>query len=218
MTNGASTQDRVLSWLRGETEVAETEDVRMEPLVITVSAQRREQILRRAGWLAVDFQFMVRDFNNIPVSERLCYLQFVGPRGETNTNTLQLEGGLASFPRFWIKPNGVLKLFTIPPPGVRYEGEPLIEGSLAVPSHMPSGYGVFIATQDSDLEQKRAGTQEAVNDELQAHGSAKFSIVKVVEIGGGVSKTWGTTQTTSGEREYTVRISRPTYSIKPAPR
>jgi hypothetical protein len=94
----------------------------------------------------------------------------------------------------------------------------LIEGSLAVPSHMPSGYGVFTATQDSDVEQYRAGSQEAVNDQVQVNGSAKFSILKVVEIGGGASKGWGTTQTTSGDRLFTVRIARPTYSIKPAPR
>jgi hypothetical protein len=226
---GTPADDNVLAWLRGDDDfgerdfapmetVVEAEDVTMEPVVITVSKQRREALLRRAGWTEVNVQFLIRDFNNENLINHFCLLQFTGPRGESYTDGVPVRAGIATYSSFWIKPNGVLRVLAVPLAGTGAQGGPVLEGTAVVPGQIRGRYLAFNATQDHEDIQVRASNQQQVSEQMQVQGNAKFSILKVVELGGGVSKTRGGTQTVTGEFAYTVRVGRSSLVIAPAQR
>jgi hypothetical protein len=225
-----SGEDRVLRWVVGAggpllsgaeavgdpwsspDEAWVEQAITFEPQVIEV---RKDALLTRAGWRKVDIQFLIRDFENKNLIAHTCFLQYLGPRGETTTERSDLKGGTASFGQFWLKPNGVLRLLAVPIAGTIAEGGPLLEGSTTVPAKIQRSYLSFTATQDRVDIQVRAANAQQVSEQMQAGGNAKFSILKVVELGGGVTSTTGGTQTTTGELTYVVRIGRPSLTIAP---
>ncbi len=225
--------EQVYGWLLGETaEAAEaveaveaveqapvpSEDITFEPQVITVSAERRRELLTAAGWHRVSMQFLIRSFDNELLASHVCFLQYTGPRDETNTARASLQGGTASFPDFWLKPDGVLRLLAVPIAGSPAQGGPLLEGSLAVPERIRSGYIAFAATQDHQDIQVRAADQHAVAEQMQVQGNVKFSILGTAEVGGGVTSGTTTTRTATGELTWVVRIGRPGLVITAATR
>jgi hypothetical protein len=221
--------ENVLSWLRGgdaEAErgfvpmeaVDETEDINMEPMVITVSRERREALLRRAGWIEVDIQLLVRDFNNEALRGYMFFLQFTGPRAESNTQALRVDTGTATFSSFWIKPNGILRVLAVPIAGTIAQGGPVLEGTVTVPGQIAARYVAFNVTQEHDIVQVTAANQQQVTEQMQASGNVKFSILKFAEVGGGISRTTGQAQTRTDQYVYTVRVGRPSLVIAPAQR
>lgn len=192
--------------------------VTFEPLVIEVPRRRMEALLTRAGWRKVDIQFLVRDFESKNLVAHVCYLQYHGPRGETRTDRSDLKGGTANFGEFWLKPNGVLQLRAIPIAGTVADGGPLLEGSIPVPARIERSYLAFTATQDHVDVQVQAANERQVMEQMQVEAKAGFSILKVVELGGGATRTTGGTQTVSGQLTYVVRMGRPSLTIVPATR
>ena len=195
-----------------------SEDITMEPAVVTVSQSRRQQLLGQAGWRRVSLQFLLRSFDNELLRSHTCFLQFNGPRGETNTGRSDLTGGTASFPDFWLRPAGVLRLMAVPNADTSAEGGPLLEGTLPVPLRVASGYLAFTAVQDHEDIQVRASSQQAVAEEMQLHGDVKFSILGTAEVSGGVSSGTTTTRTATGEVTYIVRVGRAGLTIARADR
>ena len=196
-------------------EAAAAEDITMEPMVITVPAARREALLRGAGWIKVNLQFIVTDFNSNPMEWHTCWVQYQGPRGEENQARSELRvggGGVASFGDFWIKPQGILRFLAIPAAGMA--GEVLLDGSVPVPAQIHSNYLAYTVEQQYREIQIRAASQEAVGEKMQIQGSVKFSILKVAEIGGGGGKDWSTGQTTTDEQSWTVRVATNAVTIK----
>ena len=196
-------------------EAAAAEDVNMEPMIITVPAARREALLRGAGWIKVDLQFIVTDFNSNPMEWHTCFVQYRGPRGEENSARSELQfgsGGVASFRDFWIKPQGILRFLAIPAAGMT--SEVLLDGSVPVPAQVHNNYLAFTAEQQYREIQIRAASQEAVGEQMHIQGSVKFSIMKVVEIGGGGGKDWSKGQTTTDEQSWTVRVATNAVTIK----
>jgi hypothetical protein len=212
--------EQVLEWLTVPSEGSGPlgEDHTFEPMVITVPNARREAILRGAGWQRVTVQVLLRSFDNEPLHSHLCYLQYTGPRDETNTARSDLRGGTASFPDFWIKPQGVLRLLAIPIAGSIAAGGPLLEGSVAVPERIGSSYLAFTAVQDHQDVQVRASSQQAVAEQMQLQGNVKFSILGTAEIGGGASSSTTRTRTSTDELTYTVRIGKSALTISQAAR
>jgi hypothetical protein len=194
---------------------AAAEDITMEPMVITVPAARREALLRGAGWIKVNLQFIVTDFNSNPMEWHTCWVQYQGPHGEENQARSELRrggGGVASFGDFWIKPQGILRFLAIPAAGM--PGEVLLDGSVPVPAQIRNSYLAYTVEQQYREIQIRAASQEAVGEKMQIQGSVKFSIMKVVEIGGGGGKDWSTGQTTTDEQSWTVRVATNAVTIK----
>jgi hypothetical protein len=211
--------EQVLEWLivpPGEAPPP-GKDLTFEPLVITVPPARREALLRGAGWQRVNVQVLLRSFDNEPLRSHLCYLQYTGPRDETNTARSELRGGTASFSDFWIKPQGVLRLLAVPIAGSTAAGGPLLEGSVAVPERIGSSYLAFTAVQDHQDVQVRASSQQAVAEQMQLQGNVKFSILGT-EIGGGASSSTTQTRTSTDELTYTVRIGKSALTISLAAR
>lgn len=222
-TPEAAENEAVITWLSGPNgrygwPEAHAEDLTFEPLVITVPRARREALLRQGGWQKVTLQFLVRGFDGANLMSHVCFLQYLGPRHETNTARSGLRGGSASIPDFWIKPNGVLRLICIPEAGTRAEGGPVLEGSVAVPARITGAYVAFSAVQDYRDVQVRASTQQEVAEQMEINGSAKFTILGAAEIGGGASSTTGTTRTQGRELTWTVRVAQPGLTITPAAR
>ncbi len=181
------------------------EDITMEPTVITVSAARREALLRQAGWIKISLQFYVTDFNDVPMEWHTCFVQYLGPTGEENSARSDLHGGNATFGNFWAKPTGMLRFMAIPLEGMT--SEVMLDGTVPVPVDIRGGYLAFRAAQQYREVQVRASTKEEVTEKMQVQGSVKFSILKVAEIGagGGYDRTKG--QTTADELAWTVRIA-----------
>ena len=193
-------------------EAAAAEDITMEPMVITVPAARREALLRGAGWIQVDLQFIVTDFNSSPIEWHTSFVQYLGPRGEENSARSELRGGNAHFGAFWIKPQGILRFLAIPAQGMT--SEVLLDGSVPVPAQIHNNYLAYTAEQQYREIQIRAASQEAVGEQMHIQGSVKFSIMKVVEIGGGGGKDWSKGQTTTDEQSWTVRVATNAVTIK----
>jgi hypothetical protein len=182
-----------------------TEDITMEPTVITVSAARREALLRQAGWTKISLQFYVTDFNETPMDSHTCFVQYLGPTGEENNARSDLRGGNATFGNFWAKPVGMLRFLAIPPERLA-TSEVMLDGTVPVPADIRGGYLAFRAAQQYREVQVRASTKEEVTEKMQVQGSVKFSILKVVEIGGGGGYDRTKGQTTADELAWTVRV------------
>jgi hypothetical protein len=197
---------------------AAAEDITMEPMVITIPAARREALLRQAGWVKVNIQFIVVAFDNTPMELHTCYLQYQGPRGEASSSAraeLRIGGGgVASFGDFWLKPQGALRFLATPD----VASEALLDGSVPVPATIRDGYLVYNAVQDHHDIQIRASSQQAVADQMQAQGSVKFSILGFAELGGGGGYSTTTTQTTARELLWTVRVAANSITITQAAR
>ncbi|MEU7866617.1 hypothetical protein [Dactylosporangium sp. NPDC049140] len=212
--------EQVRDWLLGPAEQwpPPTRQITFEPDVITVSAARRRALLRGAGWLPVNVQIMVSAFDNTPLGAHVCFLQYAGPRGETFTGRSELAGGTASYADFWLKPQGVLQLLAVPQADSPAAGGPVLAGSIVVPSRIAAAYLAFTAIQDHQDIEIRAGSQQAVAEQLELQGNVKFTILGTVEIGGGGGRQDTSTRTTTGEVAWTVRIARPGLTIAPAQR
>jgi hypothetical protein len=200
-------------------EVAEAtagpaEDVTMEPMVITVPAARRETLLKQAGWIKINLQFIVKAYDNTPLDFHACHAQYLGPRGEEYDARSDLHGGIASFGDFWIKPQGMLRFLAVPD----FPNDVFLDGSVPVPARIRDNYLAYNAVQDYREVQIRAASNAQVADQMQVQGNAKFSITGVVEVGGGASYGTTTTQGVSREMIYTVRVAANSVSITPASR
>jgi hypothetical protein len=223
--------DIVLSWLRGDDVsepgftpvdiVEESEDVNMEPMVITVSRKHRETLLRRAGWKEVNIQFLVRDFNNESISGYVSYLMMSGPGLESNDASAPIESGIARYISIWVKPNAVLRFFAVPMVGTPAFGRMSIEGPAALPDKISTQHLIFTATQENEVIQVSAANLQQVNEQMQASGNVKFSILGPgvgMEIGGGGSTTRGSAQARTDTIGFSVRVGRPTFTIAQAER
>jgi len=185
--------------------------VTMEPLVISVSPRRMEALLRRAGWVPVDIQFGIKNFNDEDLVGYTSFLQFTGPRGESRARRADVRAGVATFPRFWLKPRGSLRLLVVHLG--RPANRPTLYGSAFIPEQVRSRYLAFSAVQDHRNVQVRAETMQQANEQLQVGGHAGVNILKAVELGGRVTSTQGQTQTTSRGVVVDARVGLPNLTI-----
>jgi hypothetical protein len=174
-----------------------------------IRSERLRVLLRKAGWTWQDIQFAVRDFKGeILAPGYESHLQYVGPRGEIQSARAELkEGGIASFPRFALKPNGMLHLVLVP----KGQG-PLLQGTTVVPTHLKR-YLAFEAVQGHEDVEIRAANEQRLSEELEVRGTVGAKVLAVEASAGTQSKTGGE-KTTSGEAVYHVRLGRPKLTIK----
>ena len=87
-------------------------DVTMPEETITVSEQRREQILRGAGWRQSNVSVAVTDFRGLPMRGYMLFAEFRS--GDTqNTEGGSITGGAVHFPNVWLQPNGTIRFIAV---------------------------------------------------------------------------------------------------------
>lgn len=186
-----------------------SQPILMKPAMVRVSPRRREALLRKAGWVRQDVQLLIKDFKAEGLTTGYaCFLQFGGPRGESHTARADVQsGGIATFPRFALKPNGTIRLIVVSTSGTK----PLLQGTAAVPARLGQ-YLVFDVVQDHEDVQVRAENQQKLSEQLQTMGNIGIKVLGV-EAGGKVTSSAGTERTTTGEVTYRVRIGLPNLTV-----
>lgn len=205
---GASNLSHGSSWGSSRLSRARQDGVvNMEPEVITISPQRREQLLRSAGWKQANLSIIIKNFLGEPMLGHQIFVEAQAAGVEPQAYAQEVRGGSAIFSNIWIKPSGTLRVLAV---------------SLGTPSRLPSGVGHYTlpannhlrldATQASrDIEVTATNSREAAT-KAGVTGSAGVEF-QIFSAGVLVSSEETNTQGSSVSRRYVVRVPTSTLNI-----
>ena len=182
--------------------------IEMEPMEVTVSSQRREQILHRAGWRQANLTLVIRDFKGEPMLGRRIFAEAQATDVEPQTYAEDVRGGSAIFNNIWLKPSGTLRLMAVSTSGARELPSGVIHYTLPANNQLR-----IEATQTyRDIEVTATNSQEAA---VKAGATGSIGVeFQIFSAGGEITSEETNTQGASVSRRYTVRVPTSTLDIR----
>jgi len=192
----------------GQSAQALDRNITFEPEVITVSEQRRAQLLQKAGWKQVDISIVIRNFLGRPLDGHKLFAEFQTPRMATVTVTGDVHGGSVSFSKVWLKPEGTVRLMAVS------TDRPMVVPTQTIHYRLPEkGLVKFEAVQDADPVPVTAQTSQEAAIKVGAKGSAGVDF-EVVQFGGEVSAESERKKGTSRSYTWTVKLPLSTLTVR----
>ena len=172
----------------------------LDPIEVTISPARREQILRSAGWKKINMTITIKDFRGEPLLGHRLFAEFQAPQVAAQNFEVDVRGGSAIFSNLWVKPSGTLRLLAVS------TAHPTLAPSGVVQYTLPQSNQLrFDVHQDKmDVEVTATSSQEAAS-KVGATGSVGIEF-QVFSAGGEISREDSGSRGESVSRRYTVRL------------
>jgi hypothetical protein len=163
-----------------------------------------------AGWRQTDVGISFKNPFGGSMTGYQFMVEFLSHDGEKTIGTPTVgdfepdAAGLILMPNVWLKPGGYVTVTAIPEAGGFAEDA----GVMSATRDYTLGDGVtavtfYVRQKGDDITVKAASSRQAA-EKAQVSGSAKVSILKVVELGASGGKEWSETETESGEMQWRV--------------
>ena len=157
------------------------EVIEFPPHEIRIGRHERERILRRAGWRQADVIIILRNFRGEPLSGYAVFASFAAPGVATQHHMTNAEGGVVTWSRIWLKPEGAVTIRALS------RGTPALAPWGVTSYQLPSRGALRLRAeqQKREIEVTATTSQEAAT-KAGVSGTAGVDF-EVVSLGGGVS-------------------------------
>jgi hypothetical protein len=202
-------KDRPREALRGFGEAStKVRSIEFPPMTITVPRQKRESILRKAGWVQTNIIVLARDYLGGPFTNHKLLVEFKAPRVATVSEGSDIRGGATTWTNVWLQPEGTVRFLAVSQdrPSIVPEGGSLYKISGRAPLKFE------LAQRSREVEISASSSEEAI-DKVGAKGTAGIDY-KIFKAEGEISAERERGSTTGRQISWKVILPAAVFDVK----
>jgi hypothetical protein len=163
-----------------------------------------------AGWRRADVGILLKNPLGGPLTGYQFMVEFISSDGEKTVGTPTVgdfapdAAGLMNLPDVWLKPSGYVTITALPESPGPFEDSEFMTATGQYQLAADATAVTFHVRQRGDAVTLKAGSQRQAIEKATQQVGAKVSILKIVELNGGIGHEETESETSSNEMQYQV--------------